>query len=66
MKKTIHWYEKRGKGSYFDPKLNRFANPANHGFDDELQMARDSSYPELTEKHFFWTRLLNIFKKRKP
>lgn len=24
MKKTIHWYEKRGKGSYFDPKLNHF------------------------------------------
>ena len=24
MKKTIQWYEKRGKGSYFDPKLRHF------------------------------------------
>ena len=26
MKKTIQWYEKKGKGSYFDPRLRRFTN----------------------------------------
>ena len=36
MKKTIYWYEKRGKGSYFDPELNHFINAPMFGFDDEI------------------------------
>lgn len=36
MKKTIQWYEKKGKGSYFDPKLNHFIDLPIRGFDDEM------------------------------
>jgi len=41
--RTIHWYEKRGKGSYFDKKLKGTVNFPMHGFDDEVLEAQKSS-----------------------
>jgi hypothetical protein len=54
MKKTIQWYEKRGKGSYFDPKLNHFIDLPTHGFDDEIP--KGSKPVILNEDTFFMHR----------
>jgi len=35
-KKTIHWYEKRGKGSYFDKKLTNSIKYRSPGFDEDI------------------------------
>jgi len=37
-KKSIAWYEKKGKRSYFDKELNHFIDLPTHGFDDERPM----------------------------
>ena len=35
-KKSIHWYEKKGKGGYFDKQLSRFVNYRQGRFDDDI------------------------------
>lgn len=45
MKTTFKWSSKRGNGSYFDPKLNHFIKAPMQGFNDELQLAKEASYP---------------------
>lgn len=48
MKKTIQWYEKKGKGSYFDPELIHFISTVT-GFDDELLFAKEATPLPLFE-----------------
>ena len=59
MKKTIQWYEKKGRGSYFDPKLRSFKQARMHGYDLEMRFASlYSPKPELKRKDSLMKRFV--------
>ena len=55
MKKTIQWYEKKGKGGYWDKKLWHFIEAPMHGFDDELLLAKRANY--IPERKKWYERI---------
>ncbi len=54
-----HWYDKKGKGSYYDKTLMRFVDNPMHGFDDEIQIAQEATpvlipVKKMKQEKQFW------------